>query len=80
MFSDMDVTSMAGMYLIPWAINLALAITVFVIGRLLVRFIATGLDRFLLKSGMDEILVNFIISISRTLLLCLSLLLRHLIS
>jgi len=69
MFSDMDVTSMAGTYLIPWSINLALAITVFVVGRLLVRLIATGLDRFLLKSGMDEILVNFIISISRTLLL-----------
>lgn len=69
MFENMDVVAMADTYVIPWAINLVLAIAIFIVGRIVVRVLAGVLVKFLHKSGMDEILVNFIASITRTILL-----------
>ena len=69
MFEDMDVMNLANTYVIPWGVNLALALAVFVIGRLVARMLAGVLVKFLHKSGMDEILINFVASIVRTLLL-----------
>ena len=67
MIEDMDVIASA--YIVPWAINLALATAIFIAGRLVVRLLAGVLVKFLYKSGMDEILINFIASITRTVLL-----------
>ena len=69
MIDDMDVMAMADTYVIPWAINLVLAIAIFIVGRIVVRVLAGVFVKFLQKSGMDEILVNFIASITRTILL-----------
>lgn len=69
MFENMDVMNLANTYVIPWGVNLALAVAVFVIGRLVARMLAGVLVKFLHKSGMDEILINFVASIVRTLLL-----------
>ncbi len=69
MFENMDVAAMADTYVIPWAINLALALAIFIVGRIVVRVLSGVLVKFLNKSGMDEILVNFVASITRTILL-----------
>ncbi len=69
MFDDVEISTLADAYVIPWAINLALAVAIFIVGRIVVRVLAGVLVKFLHKSGMDEILVNFIASITRTILL-----------
>lgn len=69
MLENIDVASLVDTYLIPWGINIVLAIVIFVIGRIATK-IVTGIIRTLLfKAKMDEILVNFVCSIIRTALL-----------
>jgi len=59
-FSEAAITD----YVIPWAINIGMALAIFLIGRIVVGLV-TGLMRKLLgKAKMDEILVDFICSIA----------------
>ena len=69
MFNDVEIATLADTYVMPWAINLAIAIAIFVVGRVAVKALSGVLVKFLRKSGMDEILINFIASIARTTLL-----------
>ncbi|MCB1752000.1 MAG: mechanosensitive ion channel [Gammaproteobacteria bacterium] len=56
-------------YVIPWAINIALALVIFYIGRLVINVVVKVLGKLLVRAKMDQILVNFISSIIRSLLL-----------
>lgn len=63
--------SMDGMQplLTTWGINLIFAITIFVVGRWLARFIVLISKRLMQRAGADEILANFVLSILNGLLL-----------
>ena len=37
MFSGLDIEKMVDVYVVPWSINIALAIVVFVVGRLIAK-------------------------------------------
>ena len=69
MFDDFKISTFTDTYVMPWAINLALAITIFIVGRIAVRALSGVLVKFLHKAGTDEILINFIGSITRTVML-----------
>lgn len=56
-------------YLMPWGIRLALAIVIFVVGRIVVRIICNLSRKAMGRGGMDDILVNFLITILNALLL-----------
>ncbi len=56
-------------YVIPWAINITMAIVVFIIGRMVVGFVVRLVNKLMKRSKMDEILVNFICSILNAVLL-----------
>ncbi|MDG2143045.1 MAG: mechanosensitive ion channel [Planctomycetota bacterium] len=49
---------------IDWLINLAIAIAIYVIGKMVVRMIVRTVHKLLTRSGTDEILVNFLGSIA----------------
>ncbi len=55
--SDVDYLNT---YLIPWAINLVLALAIFVIGRWIARAVTRAVGRLMKKGGMDESLVDFL--------------------
>lgn len=64
-----QLKSLATGYVIPWAINITLAIAVFIIGRMVAGFVVRLVSRIMKRSKMDEILVNFICSILNAILL-----------
>jgi len=56
-------------YIVPWAINIAFAIAIFVVGKIVIKMVVGLLGKVLRRSKMDEMLVNFILSISNAVLL-----------
>lgn len=69
MLENIDITKMVETYVIPWSINIAMALAIFIIGKMVVNILTSLLVKILGKSKMDEILVNFISSIFKTVLL-----------
>lgn len=55
-------------YVIPWSINIISAIVVFIVGRFLAGVITSVVRKLLKRSQMDQILVDFIGSLTRTVL------------
>ncbi len=66
---NIDIEALFTDYVVPWGINIALALAIFIVGRMVAAVIVRILNKVLVKSGMDEILVNFVTSIVKTLLL-----------
>lgn len=62
-------TELFNQYVIPWAINITMAIAIFIVGKIVVNILISILRKILQKSKMDEILVNFVASIIKTILL-----------
>ena len=56
-------------YLLPWIVNIALAIAIFVIGKVVIKMIIGLVRKVLNRSKMDDMLVNFILSIANAVLL-----------
>ncbi len=56
-------------YIIPWGINIILALAIFIVGRWIAGILLNVADKMLRKAGMDEMLVNFVHSILNALLL-----------
>ncbi len=49
-----------GTYIIPWAVNLVLALVIFIVGRWVARAVTNAVGRLMKKGGMDESLVDFL--------------------
>lgn len=65
-FSSKDVMNE---YVVPWGINLIMAIIVFIVGRIVVKMLVGGIRKLLAKSNMDEMLINFLSSILNAVLM-----------
>lgn len=57
MDSDLDYLTR---YIIPWGINLGMALVIFVLGRWLASGVSRLVKRVMNKAGVDEILISFI--------------------
>lgn len=66
---QMNIPEMFSTYVIPWAINIALALLIFYVGRMVIKIVVKILRKLLARAKMDEILVNFVSSIVKSLLL-----------
>ena len=69
MFAGLDIEKMVDVYVVPWSINIALAIVVFVVGRLVAKGLVKVLERVLQNAKVDSMLIEFIGSISKAALL-----------
>ncbi len=69
MLKSLDINQLISNYLIPWAINIVLALVIFIIGRWIVRLLVSLCRKLLNKSNVDNMLVDFISSIIRAILL-----------
>ena len=56
-------------YAIPWSINIVMALVIFFIGRLVVKFIVSLSKKIMQRASMDETLIKFIGSIVQGLLM-----------
>lgn len=69
MFETQRMAEMVDTYLIPWGINIALALLIFVVGRIVVRIIVGLFGKVMARSKYDVMLVSFIQSIINALLM-----------
>ncbi|MCP5237604.1 MAG: mechanosensitive ion channel [Zoogloeaceae bacterium] len=58
-------------YVWPWAINVALAVAIFLAGRWAARLLISIAEKLLRRGGMDEMLAHFVLSILHGVLLLL---------
>jgi len=65
---NLNLSSFSSDYLVPWGINIIFAVTIFVVGRILAKGIVRVIEKLLLKTGIDPILVGFIRNIANALL------------
>ncbi|CAD5262215.1 Small-conductance mechanosensitive channel [Alteromonas sp. 38] len=69
LFSSSDVERYINDYAIPWGINIAMAIVIYVIGRIVVGFILSIFRRLMAKSKYDAMLVDFLEAIISAILM-----------
>jgi small conductance mechanosensitive channel len=65
----MDSSDILNTFIIPWGIKIAIAIAIFYVGRMVVGLVVKAAEKFLRNRGQDEILVRFLCSIMRWVLL-----------
>lgn len=66
---NLDIPTLINDYALPWGIKIALALVIFIIGRIAVGIVIKMIRKVLEARGMDEILVSFLTSILRWVLL-----------
>lgn len=69
MIEVVNIQEMIDVYVIPWTINIAMALTIFVVGKFVIGIVTRLVSKLMLKAGLDNILVAFIRSIIKTVLL-----------
>ena len=65
----LDPDTLLNLYIIPWGIKIVLALLIFLIGRKIVGMVVGFAERMMERQEMDEILVRFISSIIKWVLL-----------
>jgi len=67
--SNIDIQQLLETYVLPWGINIAMALAIFVIGKFIAGILVNVAKKLMIKAKVDIILVNFIASIISTVLL-----------
>jgi small conductance mechanosensitive channel len=60
MFESEKISEMISLYVIPWGINIIMALVIFIIGRMVVKLLVSGLGKLLEKSKYDPMLIDFV--------------------
>ena len=69
MFNQENIQTYVDSYAIPWGINIALAIVIFLLGRIAVKLIVNVAGKLMLRANLDNMLVSFIQTIINALLM-----------
>jgi small conductance mechanosensitive channel len=67
--SSIDIAGLIDTYVIPWGLNIIFALVIFIVGKWLVGLITRLVKKLMGKANVDNILVNFIGSIIKSVLL-----------
>ena len=67
--SSIDIPALIDTYVIPWGLNILFAVIIFIVGKWLVNIITNLIKKLMTKAQVDNILVNFIASIIKSVLL-----------
>lgn len=68
-FTQEDMMTYFNDYIIPFAINIAMALVIYVIGRFIVNILVSAFGQVMAKSKYDEMLINFLKSIVKAILM-----------
>lgn len=69
MFQPEKMTEMVDTYVIPWGINIALALLIFIVGRIVVGILISLFGKVMARSKYDSMLVGFVKSILNAILM-----------
>ena len=67
--SSIDIQQIIETYVLPWGINIVMALAIFIVGKYIVGILVNVAKKLMTKAKVDKILVNFIASIIKTVLL-----------
>lgn len=67
--SNIDIQQIIETYVLPWGINIVMALAIFIIGKFVVNVLVKLAKKLMSKAHVDNLLVNFIGSIIKTVLL-----------
>jgi len=67
--SKIDIQQIIETYVLPWGINIVMALAIFIIGKFVVNILVKLAKKLMTKAHVDNLLVNFIGSIIKTVLL-----------
>ena len=68
---DINIPQLIENYAVPWTINIVMALAIFIVGRVVIKILVSVAKKVMHKANVDTILVNFISSILRAVLLLL---------
>lgn len=66
---NIDVQQLIENYILPWGINIVMALAIFIVGKMIVKMLVKLSRKLMEKASVDSILINFIASIINTVLL-----------
>jgi len=66
---NLDIQALFNDYVMPWGVNIVLAIIIFIVGRMVVGIVVSICKSLMTRAKLDEMLVGFVGSIMRWLLL-----------
>ncbi len=69
MLDKIDIMQLIETYVLPWSINIVMALAIFIIGKFIVKIVVKFAKKLMIRAHVDNILVNFIASIISTILL-----------
>ena len=69
MLDKIDIQQLIETYVLPWGINIVMALAIFVVGKFIVNILVNVAKKLMGKAKVDNILINFIASIIKTVLL-----------
>ena len=69
MMENLDIQALISDYVVPWGIKILFALVIFYVGRIVVGVVVNSIRKLLEARGMDDILVSFLTSILRWVLL-----------
>jgi len=67
--NNIDIQQLIETYVLPWGINIILALAIFIVGKFVANMLTNLARKLLVKAKVDNILVQFIASIIKTVLL-----------
>ena len=69
MLDKIDIQQLIETYVLPWSINIVMALAIFIVGKFVVKILVNVSKKLMTKARVDNILVNFIASIINAVLL-----------
>lgn len=69
MFNEAQLINFFNIHVVPWMLKIGVALTIFVIGQLIAKIISGVISKLLSHTKLDKILIDFLSSVVRALLL-----------
>lgn len=66
---DFDFAAITNDYILPWSINIGLALLIFIVGRIVAGLIVKVVERLLGTAGVDPMLIGFITAVAHAVLI-----------
>lgn len=69
MFEEAQVVSFFEVHVVPWSLRVAVSLTIFIVGQLVAKVLSGMIGKLLAHTKLDKILIDFLQSLVRALLL-----------
>ena len=69
MFEEAQLITFFDVHIVPWSVKVGVALTIFIVGQVAAKVISRALEKVLTHTKLDRILINFLGSVVRALLL-----------